>query len=371
MPYWLESDTFADDPAFGVLAKGKLALEDALRASYCNLKAKASLIRKDGYLTEAIALAACRGRRKVLELLCTPVLEQPPMVHRRGDKCPCLGDAWIDGYDLRIHEYLKRNPSRAENDREKAKRADRRNAALKAMVYKRDGGCCRYCRSGPLSPKAVRAVDRRRALQFDHVDPDRPAGLDGANYATACGACNEYKGERTPYEAGMVLLPPPTPEQAREWLQRPLQLHNRPEYDPAELTHTTDANQRPNSAETTAEQRHDADPDSERTTDRRTRADRDPNAVTTANHAHDQADHDTDQPQRPAENRLASGRVGHPADGGPGTHWAQPPRDSAHPDIYTRRGRPTATPGAPPQTWPPESAPAASPRLPAGEEDRG
>lgn len=362
MPYWLESDTFADDPAFGVLAKGKLPVEDALRASYCNVKAKASLIRKDGYLTEALALDGCRGRRKILDLLCTPVLEQQPMVHRKGDQCPCLGDEWIDGYDLRIHEFLKRNPSRAENDREKAKRADRRNAALKAMVYERDGGCCRYCRSGPLSPKAGRSLDRRKALQFDHPDPDAAAGLDGANYATSCAACNEYKGERTPYEAGMVLLPPPTQQQAQEWLKRPLQLCVRPEYEPGELAHNTSANQRPTNAESATEQRHDADRDNEPDTDQRNRPGPDPDATTTTDPAQSQVEHGTEQQQRRPGNPLGSGRVGPPADVGPGAPRTQPPRESEHPDIYTRRGRlPTRDLPPPDFHWPPGSVPASPP----------
>src|SRR5690606_10030604 len=146
-----------------------------------------------------------------------------------GDECPCLGTApWIDGYAYRIHNFLKRNPSKREYDLDKAKKADLRDARLKALVLKRDGGCCRYCGSGPLERKAVRAKDRRRVLTFDHVDPDRAAGEDGANLVVCCGRCNDEKGARTPDEADMVLLPEPTPEQAARLADREPQRLDRP-----------------------------------------------------------------------------------------------------------------------------------------------
>jgi hypothetical protein len=185
LPYWLETDAFADDPIWQVLGAGKADVEDRLQAAYCRLKAKTSHLRDNGYLTTATALAQCRGRRQVLDLLCTSVLERPPLLHRQGDTCPCLGGEWIEGFGYRVHEFLKRNPSRAEHDRAKAQRADLRNARLKALVYERDAGCCRYCRSGPLSNKAGRSRDRRKALVYDHVDPDAPAGEDGATSSPA------------------------------------------------------------------------------------------------------------------------------------------------------------------------------------------
>lgn len=344
MPYWLETDTHADDPAFAVLAKGKLATEDALRASMGNLKSKAALIKRDGYLTVAVALEACRGRRWVLDLLCTPVLDEPAMVHRPGDTCPCLGETWVAGFDLRIHEFLKRNPSRAENELEKEKRKDRRNAPLKAQVYDRDGGCCRYCRSGPLPAKAGKSSDRRKARQFDHVDPERPSGLDAANYVTACGRCNEGKGERTPFEADLVLLPPPTPAERSAWLARPLQLNDLPVYAPGELTHNTDANHREITTGSATDQRHVTDIENEPGTDPDRKPEPDPDVTTGPDHAQKQDSTSTDQPPGQRGNPLGSGRGGPRADDVPRPRPAPrpdlPPRDSAHPDIYTRRGRP-------------------------------
>jgi hypothetical protein len=64
----------------------------------------------------------------------------------------------------------------------------------------RRGGHVCGCRGEwlPLSPKADRSRDRRKVLQYDHVDPDHAARPDGKGLVVACGACNEYKGHRNP-----------------------------------------------------------------------------------------------------------------------------------------------------------------------------
>ena len=354
MPYWLETDAFADDPVWQVLGAGKADLEDRLQAAYCRLKAKTSHLRDNGYLTEATALAQCRGRRPVLDLLCTPVLERPALIHRPCDTCSCLGGEWIDGFGYRIHDFLKRNPSRAEHDRAKAQRADLRNARLKALVYERDGGCCRYCRSGPLSNKAGRSRDRRKALVYDHVDPDAPAGEDGVNLVTSCAACNEHKGHRTPYEADMVLLPPPSATERTVWLDRPLQLHDRPAYDPAELARTTDANTGPitDGSPTDHQQNSDpvADPNTDTVTDPVTDPDANHHGTTMPETVAEQAQQATDQHQTEPEEPLGSGRVGRRADGDRLGTGGQPDRTGEHPDIYHRRSR--ASPGLPEYMWP-------------------
>jgi hypothetical protein len=360
VPYWLETDAFADDPIWQVLGGGKADVEDRLQSAYCRLKAKTSHLRDNGYVTEATALTQCRGRRPVLELLCTPVLERPALLHRPGDTCSCLGGEWIDGFAYRIHDFLKRNPSRAEHDRAKAQRADLRNARLKALVYERDGGCCRYCRSGPLSNKAGRSRDRRKALVYDHIDPDAPAGEDGANLVTACAACNEHKGKRTPYEADMVLLAPPTDAERVQWRDRPLQLHDRPVYDPADLARATDANTRPITDESPTNHRQNsdsvADPNTETVTDPLAGPNTDHDTTTAPETGPEQAQQTTDHPHHEPEDPLGSGRVGRPAVGDPQPRPAQPDRTGEHPDIYHRRSR--ASPGgtAPPEyIWPPGS----------------
>jgi hypothetical protein len=59
-------------------------------------------------------------------------------------------------------------------------------AAIRLAVYRRDDWSCRFC--------GVRLPVSRMTL--DHI-----------NLASACGACNQRKGDRTPYEAKMPMIP--------------------------------------------------------------------------------------------------------------------------------------------------------------------
>lgn len=226
MPYFLLPDTAGHDPRLWKLAGGRPAVFDRLQAAWMRLMSESSHHTHNGYLTEETALRECHGRRDTLDLLCTSILGEKPLLHRRGDRCDgknCIdaSEAWVDGFDYRLCEFSKRNPTRAENERNRSQKADSRDTRLKNEVYDRDGGCCRYCRSGPLKRHGMgRARDRRRALQYDHVDPDRAAGPDGLNYVVACARCNEFKAHRTPEEAGLQLLPVPTEEEAAAWAER-------------------------------------------------------------------------------------------------------------------------------------------------------
>lgn len=356
MPWWRESDTFADDPVWEVLADGKAALIDALQAAYCRLKSKTAHQLDHGYLTAAKALEVCRGRRSVLALLCTPVLDRKPMLHRQGDECDCLGDSWTDGFGYRIHNFLQGNPTRAEYNRNRAQTADRRDPRLKELVRTRDGLYCRYCRSGPLSPKASRAIDRRKFLQYDHVDPDQPAGPDGENYVVACARCNEFKGHRTPDEADMNLLPAPTPVERGHWDDRGLALFDRPPYIP---------NQQPINDESPTNHRQTTDPITDTVIDPVTDPDTDRkhdqsnNSTPPMRPEHDQQR--TNQQRGEAANPLGSGRVGPPAGAGAG-HTTQPTRTAAHPDPYHRRSRASPNPSnLPPIIWPADAQPGRPP----------
>lgn len=368
MPYFLETDTFHALPVWEVLAGGAGDLVDALQAAYTRMKSQASHLLSEGYLTEGAALTLCRGRRKILEKLCTPVLGEQPLLHRRGDDCDCLGDTWTDGYAYRIHNFLKRNPSRREYNRSRAQKADLRDARLKGLVYRRDGGCCRYCRSGPLSPKAVRAKDRRKVLHYDHVDPDQPAAPGGGNFVVACGRCNELKGKRTPYEADLVLLPEPSPEQAAVLEHRPLQLLDPPaEHAPFTAGSVTD--HQTTGPITDHEQKPVADPVGDPITDRKHDPIADPAPPPRPTPTTPQPEHRSDQTPPPS----GMGRGGTPVPIQPASRYAhQEPRLPETPDVYHRRSRLpepppyiSAEPHWPP-TWPPGSVPA-SPAIP---EDR-
>lgn len=340
MPYWLETDQFADDQVWDALAGGNADRRDRLQAAYCRLKAKASHLLTDGYLTEDTALRYARGSRDLLERLTVSVLGRPPRLHRPGDDCECLGvDGWVDGYAFRIHAFLRRNPSRAEYRRNRTQRAELADPRLRARVHARDGGCCRYCRSGPLSPKAGRSRDRRKVLQLDHVDPDRPAGLGAANLVLACGRCNELKGRRTPAEADMVLLPPPSARQAAAWLAEPLTLFDADQ----------DQNSHRISRGTDVEQNETSDQNSVRDSGLIPDTDGDPGDVSTGPVRLQNVGNGSDQGGFRTPEGLGLGRVGEPPDD------AQPARPAQSPDVYTRRSR--ALGPEPPYAWPPGAVP--------------
>ncbi len=372
----MESDTAGGDPLWDSLAGGRVMLVDQLQAAWFRLMSTASLYRTDGYLTEAATLAACRGRRALVDRFCArPLADRDPLLHRRGDECACLeGEAWREGYEYRIHRFLKRNPSRAENERHRAQSADSRDARLRQAVYDRDGGCCRYCRSGPLAKRGMgRARDRRRALQYDHVDPDRPAGQDGGNYVVACARCNELKGHRTPDEAGMVLLPTPTAEEAAGLLASPEALHDLPPDIPPDPGTGAPQEPVPGLAEGAVDNDNDNAPTTPLTTNTTKNSDvdvgcqggchagcpHDPPADVPAGQDGDnlRAQDCPQRPRQPAGQRPAmpsggsgSGRGGPPDGSRSVDGLGQGPRGTDFPDVYTRRSR------DPPRD-PPRSAP--------------
>mgnify|MGYP003860170963 CR=1 FL=1 len=70
-------------------------------------------------------------------------------------------------------------------------------------LFQRDGHRCQYCGS------------ESERLSIDHVMPrSRDGSHSWDNVTTACLRCNVHKGNRTPREAGMVLLQPPRRDQA-------------------------------------------------------------------------------------------------------------------------------------------------------------
>lgn len=105
----------------------------------------------------------------------------------------------------RVHDFLDWNPSRAdvEADREWDRRRKELYADpdLIAQIRQRDRDCCRYC------GEQVNWKDRRgpHGGQFDHVIPRGDNSLE--NVVVACRRCNNRKGDRTPQQARMNLVP--------------------------------------------------------------------------------------------------------------------------------------------------------------------
>jgi 5-methylcytosine-specific restriction endonuclease McrA len=79
----------------------------------------------------------------------------------------------------------------------------------KRAIFERDHFTCQYC-GGHFS------LDN---LTVDHVFP-KSSGGDGdwSNAVTACKACNNAKGNKTPQQAGMVLIRKPTVPRTEPYL---------------------------------------------------------------------------------------------------------------------------------------------------------
>lgn len=72
----------------------------------------------------------------------------------------------------------------------------------RAGVLRRDNFTCSYCNS-------------RTGITVDHVIPTSKGGKNTwTNTVASCDSCNQRKGNRTPQEAGMILLVKP---QAPTW----------------------------------------------------------------------------------------------------------------------------------------------------------
>ena len=107
---------------------------------------------------------------------------------------------------VRVHDYLDWNESREHVS--EARRFARvrmalvRDPELRRAIQARDGNACRYC------GQPVNWLDRKgpRGATYDHVVPG--GGDDLTNLVVSCRGCNSRKGQRTPEQAGLVLLDP-------------------------------------------------------------------------------------------------------------------------------------------------------------------
>jgi 5-methylcytosine-specific restriction endonuclease McrA len=81
----------------------------------------------------------------------------------------------------------------------------RRVPLNRRAVFNRDAHLCQYCGS--------------KAENLDHVVPrSRGGSHTWENVVAACRACNTRKGDRTPVEAGLVLIAQPRAPRQHGWL---------------------------------------------------------------------------------------------------------------------------------------------------------
>ncbi len=205
LPMSLKIRGLSDDGATGDRAKDQ---RNAALGHFIQLLTWVGGERTDGFVTrDAVELY---GTPSSTARLLRARFERAPLLHQldehgRPPACLCLdGREWKRDFQYLIHDYLDRNPSRAENDVHKAKSRELRDPRLKEAVRVRDADTCRYC--GRYCKFSDRVSDD--GLTYDHVDPEVAAGMD--NLVVSCRGCNRRKGRRTPSQADMVLRPLPT-----------------------------------------------------------------------------------------------------------------------------------------------------------------
>jgi 5-methylcytosine-specific restriction endonuclease McrA len=133
---------------------------------------------------------------------------------------PGASPLWVkvEGFGFRLHDYLIWNLSKEDENQQRAESKQRmalgRDVGVRNALHMRDGVKCRYCGI------VVSWTDRRgpRGATYDHVDPNGGSLIE--NLVIACRGCNSRKGCRTPDQASMTLLPPPSNVELRSDLNR-------------------------------------------------------------------------------------------------------------------------------------------------------
>jgi len=153
--------------------------------------------RTDGFVPESVVPRWSRSwKRLAAELVARGLWEPSEQGAERG---------WV------FVNWCDYQPSREETTvplatlRWRRKQALKKNRSLCEAVVARDRGMCRYC------GLRVNWQDRKsgRGGTYDHVDPDGDNTME--NVVVACRKCNGRKKDRTPHEAGMLLMPEPGP----------------------------------------------------------------------------------------------------------------------------------------------------------------
>ena len=159
-------------------------------------------------------LAGAMGKRAVAALVEAGLWHDAKSL-RRCDRCKAAAGR-LPASSVYFHDWLDyqytRDEAKIPEVRWKKARAKslHRDHGLKEQILSRDLDRCRYC--------AVRVDFRDRVGPtggtYDHVDPSIRENTLG-NVVVACRECNTTKKDRTPEEAGMVLLPAPDLAPAR------------------------------------------------------------------------------------------------------------------------------------------------------------
>lgn len=120
---------------------------------------------------------------------------------------------WVDYQPLKQQVQKKAEQQRKHDWLHKT----RPGRAVKALIERRDGKWCRYCGIEFTEGRGDRRSMQRKTFDFvdpafvpQMVDPTREQIEDAADaIVLACGFCNAAKGDRTPQDADLVLLPAP------------------------------------------------------------------------------------------------------------------------------------------------------------------
>jgi 5-methylcytosine-specific restriction endonuclease McrA len=127
-----------------------------------------------------------------------------------------LKEGWFyfhDWEDYQLKKDGKRDSiARKRNLRKKHLHQKEEGKRIKAAVITRDQGLCRYC--GVYTSDNSNDHRSRNAREIDHVDPFDWVNSE-ENCVVACKVCNGRKKDRTPEEAGMVLLPVPSKNRSK------------------------------------------------------------------------------------------------------------------------------------------------------------
>jgi HNH endonuclease len=176
---------------------------DTARVGWIYLLLAAKTQRRMGVFISRWHVVDVLGRRGVFfdQYLAAGLLHVAPVLCQ---KCAVqYVDSNIESGEVVIHDYLEeqRHTSTgvATGDPGPSAGAVRQaRYRLRMAVLERDSFTCRYC---------GRDDYERDWLIAEHVDPHGPDSLE--NLVTACRSCNKLKGQRTPEQAGMPLLPIP------------------------------------------------------------------------------------------------------------------------------------------------------------------